>query len=109
VATAEIEKTLSRLPHFANLLGEDLVAGYIRNWGAAIAYYAEDFHFDRMRRTTSTPASVSVVVPASGPQDDALIQVTCLARSDSTWHVLRIEFITESATAAAASQPAPEP
>ena len=109
VATEAIEKVLSRVPQFEGLLGEDLVKGYIRNWGSTIAYYAEGFHLDRMRRAVDTPAKVSVVVPATGPEDDALIQVTCVPGSNDGWRIMRVEFITETATSATTSQPASEP
>ncbi len=109
VAAEAIEKRLNRMPQFEGLLGADLIAGYIRNWGSTIAYYAEGFRFERMRRVTDTPAKVSLVVPASGPADDALIQVTCLRQDDGTWRVSRIEFVGETTTTAPVSQPAPEP
>ncbi len=109
VAVESIEKKLNRMPRFKTLLGDDQIKGYIHNWGSAIAYYAEGFHFDRMRRASEAPSKVAVIVPASGKEDDALIQVTCLRQDDDTWHVSRIEFVAENATSTPASRPASEP
>ena len=109
VATEAIEKALSRVPQFEGLLGKDLVEGYIRNWGSTIAYYAEGLRLDRMRRAVDTPAKVSVVVSATGPDDDALIQVTCLRQDDETWRVSRVEFVTEAISSAPVSPPATRP
>jgi hypothetical protein len=109
VAAEVIANRLKRMPQFKGLLGDDLVEGYIRNWGSTIAYYAEGFRFERMRRVADTPAQVSLVVPASGSADDALIQVTCLRQDDGTWRVSRIEFGSETTTSTPATQPASPP
>ncbi len=114
ISTADrIDRQLARLPRFKTMLGEDLVAGYIRNWGSKIAYYAEGIHFDRLRRGAEDAKAVAVIVPASGREDDALIQVLCLLQDDNTWRIARIEFITQTAPVAVESQlrsqPAPQP
>ena len=104
-----IERSFAGLPQFKAVIGDDLVDGYLSNWGATVAYYAEGFHFDRMRRASQTPSKVAVVVPASGLDDDALIQVTCVREDDNQWRVSRIEFVVESPTARSVSQPASQP
>jgi hypothetical protein len=103
-AVAAIEQELARWPQFKAVLGDDPIEGYIDNWAAAIAYYAEGFHFDQMRRDFETPSKVAVVVPASGPEDDALIQVTCIREDDGPCRVSRIEFVVEAPTTRPASQ-----
>lgn len=105
VAAENIEKVLRRMPQFTAFLGGDLIEEYVRNWGSAVAYYAEGFRFEDMRCSVNSPARVAVVVPAAGPEDEALIQVTCLRRDDGTWRVSRVEFTTDSA----ASTPVPPP
>jgi hypothetical protein len=105
-ALAAIEQEFAKQPQLKGVVGEPPVEGYITNWAAAIAYYAEGFHFDQMRRSSETPAEVAVVVPASGPEDDALIQVSCIREDDGPWRVSRIEFIVEPAITRPASQPA---
>ena len=111
VAIKAVERMLNRMPQFKTLFGDDLIEGYINSWGATIAYYAEGFHFDRMRRGFVAPSKVAVLVPAAGPEDAALIQVTCLRQDDGTWRVSRIEFVTLGATSAPppVTQPASEP
>jgi hypothetical protein len=109
VATDETKAALSRVPQFETLLGEDLIDGYIHNWGSTIAYYAEGLQLERMRRVTHTSGKVAVVVPATGPEDDALIQVTCVRGDGDGWHVSRIEFITKNTTSAPAPPLASEP
>ena len=110
ISTADsIGHQLARLPRFKAMLGEDMVKGYIRNWGSKIAYYAEGLHFDRWRRGAADEETVAVIVPASGPDDDALIQVLCLRQKDNNWHVARIEFVTPTLAAAAESQPGSQP
>jgi len=111
VAVKAVEKTLNRMPQFKTLFGDDLIEGYIKNWGATIAYYAEGFDFDRMRRGFVAASKVAVLVPATGREDAALIQVTCLRQEDGTWRVSRIEFVTLGTTSAPrpATQPASEP
>jgi hypothetical protein len=111
VAVEAVQRMLNRMPQFKTLFGDDLIEGYINNWGATIAYYAEGFHFDRMRRGFVAASKVAVLVPASGRDDTALIQVTCLRQDDGTWRVSRIEFVTLGTTSAPqpATQPASEP
>lgn len=115
VAAASIKRTLARRPRFSVLVGDDPIEGYIDNWGAAIAYYAgvsggdDSFHFERMHRISETPARVAVGVPASGPDDDALIQVTCVREDDGLWRVSRIEFAVETTSTRPASPPASQP
>ncbi len=104
-AVRAIEQELAKWPQFEAVVGDDLIDGYLNNWAAAIAYYAEGLHFDRMRRASEGPSRVAVVVPASGPEDDALIQVISVRENDGRWRVLRIEFVVGSPTARPASQP----
>ena len=105
VSTKALEEVFARLPRFKVLVGGDVVKGCVNNWAAVIAYYAEGLHFEQMRRVSETRAKVAVVVPASGPEDQALIQVTCVRDDDSLWRVLRVEFVVE----APATRPAPPP
>lgn len=111
VAVKAVERMLDRMPQFKTLFGDDLIEGYINSWGATIAYYAEGLHLDRMRRGFAAPSKVAVLVPASGPDDTALIQLTCLRQDDGTWRVSRIEFVNLATTSAPqpATQPASEP
>lgn len=109
VAAEDIERALSRMPQFTAFVGDDVIEGYVHNWGSAIAYYAEGFRFDQLRRSVDTSAQVGVVVPATGPEDEALIQVTCLQRDDNTWRVSRIEFITHTAPSTPTPQPTTQP
>jgi hypothetical protein len=115
-AVTAIEQEFARWPRYKTVIGEDLIEGYVSNWAAAIAYYAgitakdnEGFHFDQMRRSSEAPSKVAVVVPASGPNDDALIQVTCVREDGAVWRVARIEFVTELPTALPRSQPTSQP
>jgi hypothetical protein len=114
-AEASIKRTLARRPRFSVLVGNDPIEGYIDNWGAAIAYYAgvsggdDSFHFERMHRISQTPTRVAVGVPASGPDDDALIQVTCVREDDGLWRVSRIEFVVETTSTRPAAPPASQP
>lgn len=105
-----IQRRLARAPRFGGLLGgKDQVEGYIQNWGSMIAYYAEGFRFERMRRVADTSATARLVVPASGPEDDALIEVTCLRQDDATWRVSRIEFGSPTTSSTPATQPLSPP
>lgn len=109
VAVKTLEQTLARMPQFKVVVGDDLVEGYVHNWGAAIAYYAEQLHFEQMRRASESASRAAVVVPASGPEDDALIQVTCVRGNDKLWRVSRIEFVAQAPSAPPASQPGSQP
>lgn len=104
-ATTMIEEAFARMPPLKAVVGDDLIEGLVNMWGAAIAYYADGLQLERVRRTSTAPSKVSVVVPASGPDDDALIQVTCVREDDDRWRVSRIEFVAETPT----SQPVPPP
>jgi hypothetical protein len=108
-ADTAIQQEFAKWPQFKAVAADDLIEGYINNWAAAIAYYGEGFHFGRMRRASETPSGVAVVVPASGPEDEALIQVTCVREDGGLWRVSRIEFVVESPTARPASQPGSQP
>lgn len=108
-AVKTIEQTLARLPQFKTLVGDDAVQGYVDNWGATIAYYAEGLHLEQMRRAAQSNAKVAVIVPASAPDDDALIQVTCVNEGDQLWRIARIEFVVEPPAAAPTSQAALQP
>jgi hypothetical protein len=109
VAAQSLAQTIARMPQFKPALGDDVVEGFIHNWGAAIAYYAEGLHLEQMRRSASSGSVAAVVVPASGAEDDALIQLTCQRGSDDLWRVSRIEFVTEAPSRPVTSQPRSEP
>lgn len=89
----------------------ELVDGMVRNWASATSYYIDGVHLDRMFRAAAAGAQragrVAVVVPASGPKDDALIQVTCVRGRDGQWRILRVEFVAEATPMTPASQSAP--
>ncbi|MFQ5806073.1 MAG: hypothetical protein ACE5I3_06455 [Phycisphaerae bacterium] len=108
-AVTTIEQTLARMPQFKTIVGDDAIKGFINNWGATIAYYAAGLQLEQMRRVSESASRVGVVVPASGPEDDALIQVTCVRGADDLWRVSRIEFVVETPTARPARPPATQP
>lgn len=102
-AARTIEQTFAKMPQFKMVVGDEMLEGYVANWGSTISYYAQDLHFDRMRRGAAAESQVLVLVPASGAEDDALIQLTCVRETENTWRISRIEFATEPV----ATQPAP--
>jgi hypothetical protein len=108
-AIESIERNLSRMPQFESLLGDDPIEGYIHNWESAVAYYAEGFHFDQMRRGSEIGSNTTVIVPASGREGNVLIQVTCLRQKDGTWRVSRIELLPETPTSQPVRSPATQP
>ncbi len=101
VAEKELIALIDRHPRIKLAINEngkgDVVDGMVRNWASATSYYIDGVHLDRMYRTKAAKAGrVAVVVPASGPADDALIQVTCVRGTDGRWRVLRVEFVVEA-------------
>jgi len=108
-AANTIEQTIARLPQFETLVGEDAVQGYLDNWGATIAHYADGLHLDQMRRASESRTKVAIIVPASAPDDEALIQVTCVDQGDRLWRVSRIEFVVEPVAVTTTSQTAAPP
>jgi predicted small lipoprotein YifL len=113
VAVQTIDQRLARLPQFKVVVGGDVIEGYLENWAAAVAYYTEGLHLEQMRRGAQSSTRAAVVVPASGPEDQALIQITCIREDDGLWRVSRMDFVTafpasqpaSQATSQAASQP----
>ena len=108
-AEQELMQGLNRMPQYEALLGKDLIGGFIDNWAAIVSYYAEGFHFDRMHRVFDATAhmndkqrEVRVVVPASSPGDEALIQVDCVYdEGTDRWLVMRIGFLAKDTPPAA--------
>lgn len=109
VAVKTIEQMLARVPQFKGVLGDDQIRGYVDNWEAALAYYAEGLQFSQLRRAGGSRSKAIVIVPASGPEDDALIQVTCVREDDNLWRVARIEFVAKPPATGPASQPSGPP
>jgi len=112
-AAESIKQRMADLPHFKLMLGDDLVAGVIHNWGAMLAYYADGLRLDQLRQTSVGRTAATVIVPASGPADEALLQITCVREGDGPWRVRRLDFVTEmpktGPTSAPATAPASQP
>jgi hypothetical protein len=110
VASARtIRQEFARLPQFKVLVGDELIKGIVSNWAAALAYYADGLHLKQMRRVSESDSKVVLVVPASGPDDKTLIQITCVHEDDGLWRVARIEFVPAIPASQPTSQPTTQP
>jgi hypothetical protein len=110
VASARtIRQEFARLPQFKALVGDELIKGIVSNWAAALAYYADGLHLKQMRRVSESDSKVVLVVPASGPDDKTLIQITCVHEDDGLWRVARIEFVPAIPASQPTSQPTTQP
>ncbi len=109
VAKEEIIRRLRGHPHVSDLSDEQVLDQFTRTWGAIIGYYLEGLELDRMRRVSlsGTTAEASVLVPARGVGDAALIRVKCVRGEDKLWRVAAVGFQAEGATSQPASAPAP--
>jgi hypothetical protein len=107
VAEEVVKRALAPHPRIQFVIGDDMREGIVGNWASTTAYYAGGAHFDQMFRTAQTQSTVTLVVPASGKDDDALIQFTCNRCDDGLWRVSRVEFVVNAKPLAQSSQPAP--
>jgi hypothetical protein len=110
VHEAAVAERFNKAPHYRLLLGQGDVTDRITGvWAADLAYYAEGLHFERMRVVGgdgSAPVdTVLVLVPGSGRDDEAWIELTCVRRSDGTWGVSGIDFASGPPAEAGAPPP----
>ena len=108
-AKEEITRRLRGHPQVSDLSDEQVLDQFTRTWGAIIGYYVEGLDLDRMRRVSlsETSPEASVLVPARGADDAALIRVKCVRSEDKLWRVAAVGFQAEGATSQPASAPAP--
>jgi hypothetical protein len=110
-----IQQRFARTPQVKVLLGEDLVAGVISQWGATIAYYAEGLELDQIREpaasTTQPAAGLRQVVQVRGigkAGEPVWIRVHCVRGEDELWRVTHVDFAARRSDAQ--TQPAgPDP
>ncbi|MBW7907222.1 MAG: hypothetical protein LC135_04010 [Phycisphaerae bacterium] len=115
-AERDIVARFERAPQYRMLLGNDeVVPGVIKNWIAAIAYYAEGVDFSQVTtaRAVGSPDESSepvlVRVHARGRDDDAWIQVRCVQGDDQRWRVSLITFHVPKGADDASLSPASRP
>lgn len=125
VASSAVSPALRQTLRLRGLTDSEQVRQLADHWVAALNYYAEGFRLEQARRAGPPHAGedrltelgyagragtlAEVLVPASGPDDDALIRLTCVREADGRWRIARIDFAGPSATTqqpAQASQPA---
>lgn len=113
-----IQRRFARTPQVKMLLGEDVVAGVIGQWGATIAYYAEGLELEALQETAASAPSTH---PAPGREQEvrvrgrgkagepAWIRVRCVQGTDGLWRVTHMDFAGRRAAAGsqAATQTAP--
>ncbi|RMF75076.1 MAG: hypothetical protein D6744_13850 [Planctomycetota bacterium] len=108
-AADRIEESFRKAPIYRMLVGTDVLRGYVEDWGATIAWYADGLRLDEMRRdpAKSSDDDVTLLTPATGEGDSALISVRCVKAADGAWRVWRIEFADANPpTSAPATKPA---
>jgi hypothetical protein len=115
-AERDIIARFERAPQYRMLLGNDeVIPGVIKNWIAAIAYYAEGIDFSQVTtaRAVGSPDESSqpvlVRVHARGRDDDAWIQVRCVQGDDQLWRVSLITFHVPKGADDASPSPATRP
>lgn len=98
---ATILQRFASTPQVKMLLGEDLVAGVINQWGATIAFYAEGLELDQIAEPA---ASTSTMQPTAGLRqvvrvrghgkagEPAWIHVHCVLGEDGLWRVTHVDF-----------------
>lgn len=108
-------EAVRRKPALASVMGKDPVNTWLGYWSAATAYYISDVSFaaQQVELAQSDPNRATVLFPARGAGDEALLRVR-LHRIGDNWFVRAVGFLPPTARfpasqAATAPQPDPPP
>lgn len=103
---ASIERAAGRHKQIRAFVGDDLVRGFVENWCASLAYYAEGFRLDEMTGVYTAPdeSAARVHVRASAKGRENRVRADCVRLPDGRWAIARLELDPRRSTVS--SQPA---
>lgn len=108
-ASDELLALVAREPRYKIAVGDDIVEGFVRVWGAVISYYAEGVAYDQARvRDESSNKIATVLLPARGVADQTLIAVRLTRHPDQSWRILSVTFENERASPSSAPTTQPQ-
>lgn len=92
VARDQIMARYRALPGHVPQADVDVLSTLVENWASILSYYAEGLALSEMKRsaTGADGSGAGVDVPVHGPDDHAILRLTCVRGPDDEWRILAI-------------------
>lgn len=102
-ASDELLALVAKEPKYKIAVGDDIVPGFVRIWGAVVSYYVEGAEYEKSHlRPGTSDKLATVLTPARGAADHTILATRLIRGADQHWRVSSVSFETEAPTTSSA-------